>query len=275
MPGYKRRATGSPARMRRAKRGRARASTVALRPTLAKQVRSLIRGSANQTVTQSLAIADFYAVSGHFLTCLYGDNAPAQAGVCNSGDGRLVAPGREKALIKGVHQRGTISIYAPNSIVSAPQMAVRRLTVWFFKPATQPSTTGALPPLSDVLEDNSATGAFHSLPLAKSAVSGSFMILDDKKWFLGSALVDNTATQSYAASFGHCRIDFDDYIKIGKDVTFVGDATEAVPGGHYDSDTTAGRVGKGLLVQYWILDGGGGTTAAAVLAGNSRVDYMC
>lgn len=278
--GIKRRAgaMAAPA-AKRSRYGKGRSAYI--KPNLAKQVRQLVSGSQNVAVTQNLSIPDFYALNSHFSCNLFSNQAPgapSSSVTTTDTQGVIVAPGREKVHIKGVRQRGSITLYAQNVSLNLG-CTVRRLTVWFYKVPDPATTTGVLPQLADVLEADGAATAMESLPLAKPKNAGAFTIIDDKRWYIGAANLSTTATQAFAATSGPCRVDFDDYIKVDKDCSFAADCNGTAAGtsgvgGHYDSDVAQGQVTRGLLMQYWICDGGGGSAAALAMVGNSRLTYM-
>lgn len=191
---------------------------------------NVLRATAALTVTTSSCLTS----STDFLTAA-------------SGTGLLEVDGDE-ALINSVRMAGVWKNNAELLVDpdNNSDIVVRKLVVWFNKPLLVASAAGTLPPITEVLMADS----IDAMEVTSAANGGRFVLLSDERWNLG------TNTFQAATALGHARVQgqstqyYDYIVPVDMKCKFAANGVSAAPSGHYDSDVSAGRIDKGLLICY-------------------------
>lgn len=175
--------------------------------------------------------------------------------------------------VKGNFSSGPIACtQAQASAVFNPSRA-RLLWVWFYKPDTQPSAAGTLPPITEVLDTDGVDG----YPIAQAKNSEKFTILSDRMYYLGRALRITDASKGQDGP-GEKTITFDYTVHINKNQHYYSANTSATLNGHFDSDSSkTGCVSRGLLVGYLLKSTCGGVAGTDGVNGqvtlSTRLNY--
>lgn len=233
--------------------------------TLQKQVRALIAAKKKdaQDVTR-----DRTGVTTTASTCLTA--AEAFVGTANSG---ILAADADEILVNSVRLKGYHEILAALDVNTDGNRDtfVRHLIVWFYKPLLVASAGGTLPPITEVL----ISDELHSLPVTAAANGGRFVVLSDKMWNLGTNTYQAITAAGSAINTGKSKQYFDYTVKVGKTVKCVAPSlagTAANQAGHYDLDSAAGQVDRGLLVLYSQVYVGASTTVVNTVL-DTRANY--
>jgi len=233
-------------------------------PSLEKQVKALVAGNTKDTATVARNRTAYTTTQSTCLTSITGLSGTAAATT-----GQLECDG-DQALINSVQFKGYHALPAQLDLNQTDNYdtCVRHLLVWFYKPLLVASAAGTLPPITEVLE----TDSIHSMFINKAANGGRFLVISDKKWNLGTNTFQATTAAGFAVNNAPSRVYFDFTADVGKTIKFVSQPNATDPGGHYDSDTEAGRVSRGLLVLYQQVDRGF-TGAVVNTVMNTRLNY--
>jgi len=245
------------AKLKRA-RSQPKRKIVAVNAPLMKQVKGLL--AAKTKDAQDVSRNSTNATTSTVLSCLY---STTQFNTSAAGTGILAADADE-VLINSVRIRGLME--NPATLLLNPNGAyptiVRKILVWYYKPQTQPSAAGTLPPVTEVLVADS----IQSMVDNNANNAGRFRVLSDRLWNLGMNFYQATTAVGSTTSNGNHRQIYDYTIKIGKKCHFEYPSNSGTgAGGTYDSDDSTGRVSKGLLVLYTLF----------VCAGASLVNDLC
>lgn len=167
----------------------------------------------------------------------------------------------DSAMINDVHIISNLTNTCLEDVtpVGLADIMYRLIAVWFYKPLLVGSAAGTIPPITEVL----VTDSVFSDIVQDTANAGRFKILYDKTYNMGTNTVAVAATGAYPRINGTINRKLDITIPIKKQIHFATSVNpiSGVNGGHYDSDVTAGRVDRGLLILYQIpyAAGTGGT----------------
>jgi len=228
-----------------------------------RQVKALVAGKkkdaadvARNTTTQTATTISCLTSSTNFATAA-------------SGTGLLDMDG-DSALINSVRVRGTISNLATVDLDPTGNNDVnyRMILVWFNKPLLVASAAGTLPPITEVLVTDDAK----SLVVTANANAGRFQILSDKTYNIGTNTFASTGGLASRVQGNNNRT-LDHTFKVGKTCHFAAPSVSGTPAGHYDSDVAPGRIDKGLLVLYTLIDTKIIAAADINLTLNSRLNY--
>lgn len=233
-------------------------------PALEKQVKAIVAGNTKDSVTVARNRTGYSTTQSTCLTSTtaLSGTAAATTGLldCNADEVRI-----NSVQFKGYHELPAV---ADEDQTGNHDCTVRHLLVWFYKPLFVSSAAGTLPPITEVLESDT----IHSLFINKAANGGRFVVISDKRWVLGTNAFQTGSTFGYAINTGHGKQWFDFTADVGKTVKFVSQPDSTNPGGHYDIDSTAGQVSRGLLVLYQQADiGFAGQVPTTFM--NTRVNY--
>lgn len=230
---------------------------------LDKQVRALIASKRKEAADVTRTNLAFTTT---LLSCLTSSTDFATAA---SGTGLLDCDADE-VLINTVRIKGRVENRAVLDLdpVGDTDLTVRKLVVWFNKPLLVASAAGTLPPITEVL----VTDAIESMFVTAAANGGRFVVLSDKKWNLGNNTYQAVTAVGHARVSGRNTQFYDYVVKVGKKVKFVTPSLSGTnAGGHYDSDVTAGRIDRGLLVMYTMFQSVGAAIAADT--STTRLNY--
>jgi len=248
------------------RRGRPTAAGVtSYQPSLNKQIRALI--ASKKKDAQDVA-RDRTGATSTASTCL-----TVTEGFVGTANSAILAADADEILINTVRLKGYHECPATEDVNNLGHRStfVRQLLVWFFKPLTVASAGGNLPPITEVL----VSDELHSLPVSAASNGGRFVVLSDRTWDLGVFTFTNVAGTGVLSNTGKSKQYFDYTVKVGKTVKFLAPSVTgsfSTQGGHYDSDTAAGQVSRGLLVLYSQV--AAGTTVAVVnTVQDSRLNY--
>lgn len=211
--------------------------------SLQKQMRALV--AAKKRDAADITRFNAANLAATTASCLTSSDLTASA---TSGSGILAMEGDE-CHINHIHMKGYFSLPATLELDPSgnTDVIVRRIVVWFNKPLYVADANGLLPPITEVLQSDSV----NSMYVTDAANGGRFKVLSDRKWNLGQNTFQAvTAIGGHALHSGRTYQTFDYKVKVGKRVKFVSPSNAAYPGGHYDSDYTAGRIDKGLIICY-------------------------
>lgn len=174
----------------------------------------------------------------------------------------------DQVTINKLTIRGSLKLVVSTDASPAALAAtrLRRILVWFKKSKTDPSSGGALPPITEVL----VTDHIDSLYVAEAQNVGRHLILQDKTWALGMALQTTTGGVDLMAQ-GSLVQSLDEEIKIGKVLKFEGDPANTLAG-HYDTDGNYQQlVSEGLFVMYLVADDESANNVQVIM--NCRLNY--
>jgi len=203
-----------------------------------KRVRAVIKAHTKDT---ALVTRNLDAVSSSVVaSCLTsGQNflsAPEASG--------LLQVSSDSCTINRIQFKGRLLLPPlPTTLDQVFPTYVRKLLVWFHKPLLAADDNATLPPITEVLRQNSIDSLF----ISDSANGGRFEVLYDHLWDLGiNSSNTNTTTNLLGKPIQYYDVD----IPCDLQLSFVAPPTASIPGGHYDSTESAGRVSTGLLVLY-------------------------
>jgi len=229
--------------------------------SLQRQVRALVAAKRRDAADVSRSAT----VTTTRISCL---TSSTDFALAPSSSGLLDMDGDE-CLLNNVRIKGGFALLGALQLDQAnvSDSMTRVLVVWFNKPLLVADASGTLPPITEVLQSDSMV----SLPVTNAANGGRFVVLSDRYWNHGINLHQAATAVGYVRDQGKSRIMFDYTVKIDKRVKFVTPSASgaSTSGGHYDSDITAGRIDKGLLVMYMQHVG----TQAPVLTMTTRLNY--
>jgi len=225
--------------------------------SLATQVRRLIQGKKKDA-------ADVTRLSGAAATAIYGLTSSTATATAADTTG-LIITDSDRATINSIAVRGQfdlrpIAATVANAIATQSSCRQRLIVAWLYKPTTDASAAGTLPPVTEVLVSSSVD----SMYIQDAANANRFTILSDRTFDLGRALL--LSDSSLGMDGASKRVTFNYNVKVNKQMFFKAPANPTYPGGHYDSDNNPGQVTKGVLVMYHISDKGAGV--AGTDAGN-------
>jgi len=238
--------------------------------TLTAKVRALVAGKTKE-VSIGAMTALTLATGTTISQCITDSSGPLVAGVSTSATALLEGSG-DSALINSFHLRGEFRVlpvvHLDPTVTPLAAPRIRRVLVCFHKPAVGPSSAGTLPNISEVF---GAASTINSLPIEKSANSGSFTILSDKLFTLGQNTLAVAATGAYPRMQDGTVIGFNEVLKINKRMSFKNEINgSGQNGGHYDVDVPEGQVTKNLLVLYYMM---GSDQQAVTAVANGRIEY--
>jgi len=238
--------------------------------TLATQVRRLIQGKKKDAADVTRYTANT------FVTTIFGATSSTAAATALDNTG-LIAADSDSATINHLDCRGMftldpIAATVANSIATKGEAEVRLIWVWYYKPSTQSSAAGTLPPITDCLVSDD----INSMYIQDAANAGRFQVLSDRRWNVGRALQISDSSLGQSGR-GPINAAFNYRVKVNKVQTYKSVANSTNKGGHYDSDTANGLVTKGLLVGYLVGSKGLGVagTDAGILRATltTRLNY--
>jgi len=227
-------------------RSKASASKRAVsRPSFVRQLKALVGSKKRDAPT---VLRDFGPSAGGAqattISCL---TSTTNFAVAPSGTGLLNMDGDE-CYINSVQIRGQIDNGAIVDVDrgGSTDTIIRNLVVWFNKPLILPSTGGTLPPISEVLEQDTP----YSLVISDAINGGRFRILSDRSFKMGMNTMASAGAATYPIGTGQNIQIYDYTVKVNKSVKFKALGVSGTPSGHYDSDVPAGQVDAGLLILY-------------------------
>lgn len=232
--------------------------------SLERQIRGLIASKRRDAADKQSVNTDSDAATT--VDCLTSSTVYATAA---SGTGLLDCDADE-VLINSITVRGQIKNNCVTDVdpTGNRDVLMRKLYVWFYKPLTIASAAGTLPPVTEVLVEDEVW----SLPVQKNANGGRFKILFDRTWNLGTNTVAD-ATGGATCRYGRTQQIISYTIKVGMKCKFKAPSQSGTaPGGHYDSDVSAGQIDSGLLVCYTLTTPGTGQTSVMEEI-NTRLNY--
>lgn len=182
----------------------------------------------------------------------------------------LIKTFSDKVRIKSIRLRGcfeTASIaYALGTGNITPR--VRQMVVWIYKPDQVIDASGTLPTLDQILEDETDVDSFEK---TKTASGSSWAILHDEIYHIG---VYGTSADIILMQ-GPVVHSYDIVIPVNRSQSYKVPPTSTNPGGHYDSDATAGQVTRGFPMLYTLLEGSeGGYSIPVYSTCNCRILYQ-
>jgi len=248
-------ARGMKRQFKRAKRELFPATKTAKAKKMKSRLTAMLQG---QTKESSLAavVPDTTLAVGTVSRCLTAMGSAA--GTATSGNG-VVVTDEDSALIDAYHYKGTYignwaCQLADGSSGEGVGFTIRHLYVWWNRSIELASSAGTLPSLANVLQEISA-GVYgpNCHFLAKNVTDKRFTVLADYTHYFDSIR-------------GPVVKHFDEYVKINKIQKYIAPATEALAGGHFDSDQLAGQVSTGLPVLYIICTENGAQAGSDVTA---------
>ena len=238
----------------------------------------LLKGQTKQTAIDLYMPDALIAVATDvYARCL---TAPATVNVAPSANGVCVGD-EDESLINSFHLKGQYELVLKREIndliggsdssLVGSRVGVRHLYVWWNRAPELASAAGTLPLITSILEPADSRGSyFNSHFLEKNVTDKRFTVLKDIKHYMS------------AGSGPMAITDIDEYIAINKVQKYKKPCTEAVPGGHYDSDVQNGQVTTGLPVLYilpesssWAINTYNGSGAGLLYANhlNGRLTY--
>lgn len=235
--------------MAKLKRAKSTRNIVAKDAPLLKQVKGLLSSRTRDALDQIRTLSTGVTTTAVCLTSSTSVSAAA------NGSG-LLACDADEVMVNSVRLKGLLENRA---VIDADPVAnfnpiVRKIIVWFYKPRTQPSAGGTLPPVTEVLLADTIQSAY----LQSVQNGGSFTVLSDRYWNLGENTYTTVGTGMRVA--GANRKLYDYTVKIGKKCKFVRPSDETTnPGGHYSTTSNNGQVSRGLLVLYSLYTMSGST----------------
>jgi len=248
-------ASGMKRSFKRARRALFPAAKTAKAKKMKSRLTAMLQGQTKESALTAVVPDAALATGGTISRCLTGMGPTA--GVSASASGQVVTD-EDSALIDAFHYKGTYiaNWTQPDGTVPGPAgigWTIRHLYVWWNRPIEVASAAGTLPSLGNVLQEISP-GVYgpNCHFLAKNVTDKRFTILADYTHYF-----DNVR--------GPVVKHFDDYVKINKIQKYMQPATEALPGGHYDSDQLAGQVSTGLPVLYIVVTENGAASATGDL----------
>jgi len=238
--------------------------------SLSTQVRRLIQAKKKDAADVTRYTANTFVTT---LMCATSSTANATAADTTG----LVVADSDRASINHLDCRGVFTLdpiasTTAQSLTVKGEAEVRLIWVWYYKPSTQSSAAGTLPPITDFLVSDDINAMY----IQDAANSGRFQVLSDRRWNVGRALQlsDSSLGQS---GRGPINAAFNYRVKVNKVQSYKAVADNTNKGGHYDSDTGAGQVTKGLMVGYLIGSKGLGVagTDAGILRATliTRLNY--
>jgi len=238
-------------------------SKPAAQTSLMRQVKALIASKKRDASDVARDSATFTATT---VSCLTSGTAFATAA---DGNGIVIIDGDE-CMINSVRIRALLELQCLEDVtpVGLSDVLFRQILIWFNKPKLQPSAAGTLPPITEIL----VTDALESEYVTETNNAGSFVVLSDKTWNMGTNTVAVAATGAYPRSTGASSRIIDYMVKIGKRQHYRTTATSSSGAGNYDSDNAIGQVDKGLLCLYQ-LHQNAAASGTLVITQNTRLNY--
>ncbi len=258
-------------------RGSVKARAAPLSKNLQRQVKSLLEGKRRDADDVSMNLVLVSPTTG--TAEQWGSGCCTSISGMTSGGGfapqatGIIRGVTDTALINTIHLKGTLH-YKTTGLSQAQVDGIgpcraRAILVWFYKPLQEPTSTGLLPGVLEVLEEASVDSLYDT----KTNNSKRFVILSDRSYALGK--LANYAASSSPIDGNPLLIPFDYKVKVNKKQHYVDSAHDGALGGHHDSDTDAGSVSNGLPVLYLIMDPSKGDAATEVVTLNYRCQMRC
>jgi len=211
-----------------------------------RQIRALLASKIRDAADVARSNASITVTTGSCLT------SATDFGFAAAGTGLLFGDSDEVRInhvrFKGIFELSSALLLNPTGLINT---VIRRIVVWFNKPLLVASAAATLPPITEVL----VTDSVNSLEIGNASNAGRFVILSDRYFKLGTNTFQAVTAVGHARCNGANSIPYDYTVQVGRMCKYVAPSDIAFAGGHYDSDSTVGRVSSGLLMCYTLFTG--------------------